>query len=66
MTNPTNDQTCLVCERGPSEMPLLQFAYLDDAYWICTQHLPMLIHDPSSLAGMLPEADKLSPAEHGD
>ena len=66
MTNPSNEQTCLVCERGPNEIPLLQLAYLDRVYWICPQHMPMLIHNPGSLAGMLPGAEKLSPADHGD
>ncbi len=63
MTNPTNDQACLACQRGPDEIPLIQLAYLDANYWICPQHLPMLIHNPARLAGMLPGADKLSPAD---
>ena len=64
MTNPSDDQACLACQRGPSETPLIQLAYLDRVYWICTQHLPLLIHSPSRLAGMLPGADRLSPADH--
>ena len=63
MTSPSDDQTCLACQRGPSETPLLQLAYLDRVYWICPQHLPVLIHDPGRLAGMLPGADRLPAAE---
>ena len=66
MTTPSDDKVCLACQRGPSEIPLLQLAYLDGVYWICPQHLPLLIHDPARLAGMLPGADKLSPADHHD
>jgi len=61
-----NDKACLACQRGSHETPLVQLAYLDSVYWICPQHLPLLIHDPGRLAGMLPGADKLSPAEHHD
>ncbi len=61
-----NDKKCLACRRSPEEVPLLQLAYLDGVYWICPQHLPLLIHDPARLVGMLPGADTLSPAEHHD
>jgi hypothetical protein len=29
------------------------------SYWICPQHIPVLIHDPSKLAGLLPGAETL-------
>jgi len=64
MTN--ENKACLACQRGPSETPLLQLAYRDDVYWICPQHLPVLIHDPGALVGMLPGAEQLSPADHHD
>ena len=66
MTTSSESKACLACKRGPSETPLLQLAYLDATYWICPQHLPVLIHDPGALVGMLPGADRLSPAEHHD
>jgi len=62
----SNGKNCLVCQRGPDETPLLQFAYLSSTYWICPQHLPILIHDPGRLAGLLPGAETMSPAEHHD
>jgi hypothetical protein len=34
--------------------------------WICPQHLPVLIHDPSKLAGKLPGAESLEPADTHD
>jgi hypothetical protein len=60
----TNDKHCLACQRGSHEIPLIQLAYLDSLYWICPQHLPLLIHDPARLVGLLPGADKMTPAEH--
>jgi hypothetical protein len=45
-------------------VPLLRLEFRGAEFWICPQHLPMLIHDPVSLAGKLPGAEKLTPAEH--
>lgn len=59
----STDKNCLACQRGPDETPLLQLAYMTAVYWICPQHLPLLIHDPGRLVGLLPGAEKLSPAK---
>ena len=37
-----------------------------EALSAATKHLPALIHDPHSLADVLPGAAALSPAEHRD
>lgn len=66
MPSTADDKNCLACQRSQREVPLLQLAYLDAVYWICPQHLPLLIHDPARLVGMLPGADTLSPASHHD
>jgi hypothetical protein len=50
---------CLYCERHSGETPLLQLQYQDGTYWICPQHLPILIHKPAQLAGKLPGAERL-------
>jgi len=55
---------CLVCERDPQQVPLLQIHYQGNTYWICPQHLPILIHEPAKLAHKLPGVEKLSPSEH--
>jgi hypothetical protein len=60
------DRLCVACGRDPGQAPLLRLEYRDGSFWICPQHLPMLIHDPGSLAGKLPGAEKLSPADHHD
>lgn len=54
---------CAYCGRASDEVPLLALRYHDDAAWICSQHLPILIHDPRQLAGKLAGAERLAPAE---
>jgi hypothetical protein len=33
--------------------------YQGSTYWICPQHLPILIHKPAQLADKLPGAERL-------
>lgn len=63
-----NDQqaTCLACGRDAGQVPLLRLDYRGEVRWICPQHLPILIHDPGRLTGLLPGAEELSPAEDHD
>lgn len=53
---------CLVCNKGADEIPLTQFYYKKSSFFICAQHIPILIHDPQKLVGLLPDADKLEGA----
>ena len=64
--NTNGRPACLLCERDDQATPLLQLHYRGADLWICPQHLPVLIHDPHSLAGVLPGATELAPAEHHD
>ena len=64
MSNP--EGKCLACQRDSRATPLIKLEYLDKPYWICPQHLPILIHDPARLIGALPGAERLEPAEHHD
>jgi hypothetical protein len=57
---------CLACKRGADKTPLIALDYRDSKFWICPQHLPVLIHDPSRLVGLLPGAEDLRPADHHD
>jgi hypothetical protein len=57
---------CLVCRKTSDEVPLLAFQYQGADRWICPQHLPILIHDPGRLAGLLPGAEELEAADHHD
>ena len=55
---------CLVCERTDQEVPLIQLQYRDNAYWICPEHFPILIHKPETLIGKLPGAEQLAAHDH--
>jgi hypothetical protein len=57
---------CLACQRGTDVTPLIPLEYQGSKVWICPQHLPLLIHDPSQLIGKLPGAENLKPADHHD
>jgi len=52
---------CLVCSKTNKEIPLLSLIYQDKTYWVCPQHLPLLIHKPEQLIGLLPGAEKFDP-----
>ena len=57
---------CIVCRKPSADVPLIAFQYRGSDLWICPQHLPILIHDPLKLAGLLPGAEDLRPADHHD
>jgi len=61
-----SNKKCLACDRGEDRVPLLRLAFRGEEFWICPQHLPLLIHDPARLVGRLPGAEHLEPAEHHD
>ena len=50
---------CIVCDRSAQQAPLLAVQYRDETYWICPQHLPILIHNPEQLAEKLPGLENL-------
>lgn len=54
---------CLQCEQSEQEVPLIEVNFQGEKYYICPQHLPILIHKPAQLAGKLPGADHLAPSE---
>ncbi|MGE5355339.1 MAG: hypothetical protein ACM3PT_03805 [Deltaproteobacteria bacterium] len=45
---------CIICNVTSHEMPLLQFLFKDTTYHICSQHVPVLIHNSAQLANILP------------
>ncbi len=57
---------CLVCKRTSDEIPLISFRYQGSDLFICPQHLPILIHDPTKLAEVLPGAAGFEAADTGD
>jgi hypothetical protein len=65
-SNQSREARCVECNRTGQQVPLITLEYRDKRFWICPQHLPMLIHDPKILAGKLPGAEDMEPAEHHD
>jgi len=55
-------KSCLVCECTDDQTPLVTVQFRGIEYWICAQHIPLLIHEPGRLAGKLPGAESLKPA----
>lgn len=62
----SDNAICVVCKRDSEQVPLISFQYKEADLWICPQHLPILIHDPTKLAEVLPGAEGLRPADHHD
>lgn len=59
-----NAPQCLVCEQNSDNVPLVQFQFQGSEYWVCSQHLPILIHKPNQLAEKLPGAQNLEGGAH--
>lgn len=51
---------CIVCHASQEEVPLTIFIYKDSEFYICPQHIPVLIHDPKKLTGLIPDAENLT------
>lgn len=62
MTGSANEK-CLYCERSADEVPLLVMWHKGQNFWICPEHLPILIHKPGMIADRLPGAANLTPHE---
>ncbi len=55
----SKDKACLVCKKSSSETPVTKFYYQESEFYICPQHMPVLIHNPQELIGLLDGVDKL-------
>ncbi|HEY3311109.1 MAG TPA: hypothetical protein VGK00_05655 [Anaerolineales bacterium] len=58
------ENTCLNCGRNSNEIPLFALEYRGETYRLCPQCLPVMIHKPQNLAGKLPGAENIVPANH--
>ena len=54
-----HEEKCLVCGGSEEQVPLLEVKFKGEKYYICPQHIPILIHEPGRLTGLLPGADEL-------
>lgn len=55
----SNTKECLVCKKSSVEIPVTKFYYQESEFYICPQHIPVLIHKPQELVGLLDGAEKL-------
>ncbi|MBN2667709.1 MAG: hypothetical protein JXR60_00655 [Bacteroidales bacterium] len=51
------DKKCIVCGKTHEEIPITKFKFKSVKFYICSQHIPVLIHEPQKLIGLLPDAD---------
>lgn len=58
-----NPSACIYCNQTDKTVPLIMFHYQGKQYWICPQHLPILIHHPAQLADKLPGLEFIESAE---
>ena len=66
MSDDSKKPRCLACDRESDATPLVKLEYRARPYWICPQHLPLLIHDPAQLIGKLEGAENLAPSDYHD
>jgi hypothetical protein len=59
-----NLPVCLYCNRTSDQIPLINLEFNRQDYWICPQHLPILIHEPGKLADYLPGIEGVEGADH--
>jgi hypothetical protein len=57
------EKKCIACDKTVDKSPLIPFEFNDTNYWICPQHMPLLIHNPDQLVGKLPGAEGLDAAD---
>lgn len=55
----STNKKCIVCKKSSNETPVTKFDYRESEFYICPQHIPILIHNPQELIGLLDGADKL-------
>jgi hypothetical protein len=59
-----SENKCLHCQRTSEQVPLLELTYKNETLWICPQHLPILIHKPTQLKELFPDANDWDVVEH--
>ena len=53
------EKSCLVCQTSSEDVPVTKFYYRESEFYICPQHMPVIIHNPKELIGLLPGAENL-------
>ena len=50
---------CLLCKKTEEEVPLFELTFKGKTLNICPQHVPVLIHEPQKLVGIVEGADNM-------
>ncbi len=50
---------CIVCQANENDMPIIKLAYKGEELGICPAHMPMLIHNPEKLVGVVEGAENM-------
>ncbi len=66
MTDSSAGLYCLNCLRPETVIPLVSLRYSGRGAWICSQCLPILIHNPQKLAGRLSGVENIGSAPSVD
>lgn len=53
MSQSTDPCTCLNCGKSETETPLLRLRYSGVKSWLCSQCMPVLIHNPEEVGAKL-------------
>ncbi|MEZ4907338.1 MAG: hypothetical protein R2771_06800 [Saprospiraceae bacterium] len=54
------NNTCIICNKNSETIPLMKFTFKGSDYYICSQHVPVLIHNSEQLANILPGMGKIN------
>jgi len=52
-------KSCIVCENTSEDAPIFKFRFKGEKYYICSEHIPSVIHTQEELIGKLPGAESL-------
>ncbi|MBN2045644.1 MAG: hypothetical protein JW757_11530 [Anaerolineales bacterium] len=55
---------CVLCGKSSDEIPLIPFEYKGNQHYVCTAHLPALLHKPEIFADKLAGAGEDWVGEH--
>ncbi|EAR01651.1 hypothetical protein [Maribacter sp. HTCC2170] len=55
----STSKECLVCKKSANEIPVTKFYHKETEFYICPQHMPVIIHNPQQLVGLLEGADEM-------
>lgn len=62
MENQKKKKACIVCQTTSDEMPILNFEFKGKTHYICSQHIPVLIHKAQALQDLLPGMKNTDPS----